>query len=62
MAFTTIEISIEINRFSFVVILTNLARLSASSSSSFSSVSCGVMANVGGVIGAPRVILPLDDC
>lgn len=41
---------------------TNRARVSASSSSSFSCGSCGITVNAGGVIGAPRVILPRDDC
>jgi hypothetical protein len=44
-----------------VCIQTNRARVSASSSISFSVVSCGIIANFGGVRGAPRVILPRDD-
>ena len=40
---------------------TNCARFFASSSSSFSSVSCEIIGYVGGVMGAPRVILPRED-
>ena len=63
MTFTTIEISTNesIRRKLEVSVRTNRVRVSSSSSGSFSVVSCGIIANFGGVRGAPRVILPRDD-